>query len=296
MKDAKFKLDFIGIGVPRSGTTWIHNILKDHPQICMSSTKETNFFNDDNEYNKGISYYQEKYYKHCDNNQIRGEFHPGYFNYSNSADRIKNNFPNSKVIICLRNPVDRAYSHFSKHELKGKKHLNKFSDITKVIPNIYIDNSTYSSKIKKYISVFGKNNILILFYNDLIEDPQNFSKKIYNFLGVSSDFTSPKIDRKINFTGERRAKFLFLNSIIFQTERIFIKNKFLNKYVLPIIKKLRIHNLRKLIFRLNMDLKNKKTDKKEIDEETKQKLIEIFNPDIEELEKITGKDLSFWKQ
>ena len=102
--------DFICIGVQRAGTTWLYECLKEHPEVFVPETKELHFFNDN--YEKGIEFYSQ-YFEEADSvNQVIGELTPNYYHDIQALQRISQKLPNVKVILILREPIARAYSHY----------------------------------------------------------------------------------------------------------------------------------------------------------------------------------------
>src|SRR3989338_8844309 len=104
------KIDFIGVGAMRCGTTWIWQCLIEHPRICSIPKKEVNFFREES-YEDRLDEYLAKF-SHCPTDSLKGEFTPSYINRLDCAERIKRFFPDVKIIICLRNPIDRAYDQY----------------------------------------------------------------------------------------------------------------------------------------------------------------------------------------
>jgi len=138
LKNEDFKVDFIGIGAARRGTTWIYECLKEHPQICVSKIKEVRFFSDQRTYRKGMKYYQ-SFFNHCSGNKIKGEISPAYLwgkNGENVASLIKKHFPGVKIFAVLRDPAERAYSHY---------HYD-----------MYIEQGLYYTKLKNILIYFPK--------------------------------------------------------------------------------------------------------------------------------------------
>src|SRR5229473_3108964 len=118
--------DFVIIGTQRGGTTSLYNYLAEHPSIGAASIKEVHFF-DTSHYKQGLAWYRahfppfvQKYYTQHVQKQafITGEASPYYLFHPFAARRMANSLPHVKLIVMLRNPVDRAYSHFY-HELEG---------------------------------------------------------------------------------------------------------------------------------------------------------------------------------
>ena len=119
-KKKDLNVDFIGIGAERSGTTWVSNCLNDHPEICFSKQKEIFFFNkldrhflklENLRYKRGINWYK-GFFNHCAPGAIKGEFTPTYLFCPYAPRRIKSYFPNVKIVVCLRDPVERAFSQY----------------------------------------------------------------------------------------------------------------------------------------------------------------------------------------
>ncbi len=118
--------DFLIIGVQKGGTTslWYH--LKEHPQIQMSpnfigknsigkiNTKEVHFFDNPKQWGKGISWYKSLF---NENSQLQGEATPDYVSDFNAHERMYKDVPNAKLIVILRNPIDRAYSAYN-HQIQ----------------------------------------------------------------------------------------------------------------------------------------------------------------------------------
>ena len=107
---------FIICGTQRGGTTTLYHYLKEHPQICMSEKKEVHYF--DLNYHKSLQWY-ESHFKDCQNKKVKtiGEASPFYMYLREVPERIDETLPDVKLIFILRNPVDRAYSHYW-HEVK----------------------------------------------------------------------------------------------------------------------------------------------------------------------------------
>ena len=107
------ELNFMCIGAVKSATTSLFQILKQHPLISVSSFKEPHFFDNSDNYKKGKEWYLKNYFSNIDSSQVIGEFTPTYLSSNLSPKRISETFgTNIKLIVILRNPIDRAYSHY----------------------------------------------------------------------------------------------------------------------------------------------------------------------------------------
>lgn len=280
MEDKGFKLDFIGIGAPKSGTTWASKCLSEHPEICMSQPKEVHFFNkkyafyrvgETFKYSKGISWYS-SHWNHCNQSQKRGEWGVYYLQDEEAPKLIHKHFPNIKLVAILRDPVERLHSHYL-HPAQNRN-LPPFEEIIKTDKD-FVEQSCYHKHLSRYLSFFPKENILILIYEDIKKDPLAFIQKIYKFLEVDDSFVPPSLHKKVSpLTGKFK----------------FIKGK-KQKKVVVVLEKLRLKNFIKKMVLFFMG--NKKTPI--LSSEIKNELYKTYLPDIENLEKLIDRDLSIWK-
>ena len=225
------KVDFFIVGAPKAGTTSLYYYLDQHPEINMSSIKEPNFFSHKFINKQGL-YYQnrnieriEEYHNLFQKSKERliyGEASVSYLFYD-VAESIKNYNPNAKIIIILRNPVSRAFSHYlMDYKLGFLK--ESFSNIverksTDVKSNLfyqqYIELSQYFKQVERYYQVFDNKNILIINYEDFINNTHSCLCSVSNFLEVDSEYDF-NFKKKHNKSSMPRNKLLhFLYSISF---------------------------------------------------------------------------------
>lgn len=303
-ENKKIKIDFIGLGAAKSGTTWISKCLEEHPQVCFSKPKETVFFNREviifrepniftnknkcfSEYRtKGITEYA-KYFKHCNKKNIKGEWSVEYLNDPLTASEIKGEFPDVKLLICLRNPIERAYSHFHyfQHIHKFETSSMSFEEALVKHPIPYIYKSLYYSRLKPYFELFPRENILILIYEDIKENPKRFIRNIYKFLEIDEFFIPSSLDKKIN--NVTALKYPHLIKVYPTISNLLRKIKL--GFLIRIFKKTRLKKIIKLT-------ESKKTlERSPIKHETREYLQSKFKEDIENLEKLVGRNLDIWK-
>lgn len=205
--------DFLMIGVPRGGTTSLYNYLLESPNIFSPLWKEISYFSD--HYDKGSTWYRhhfpttlQKYYfqKAKRVKFLTGEASSIYLYHPLAPKRIKYTVPNVKMIALLRNPVDRAHSHYWQ-SIRKKRETHSFEEeITKQMKiepkdyyesfsfkdastkndflNQYLAGGIYVEGIKRYFQVFSKNQILILKSEDLYDNLQIIVKNIAKFLEI----------------------------------------------------------------------------------------------------------------
>ena len=189
-----FKLDFIGIGGQRCGTTWVSECLRDHPEICFSKDKETHFFTLRN--HLGFDWLKSNF-NHCESDGIKGEFTTDYFEDISTADKIRETFPEAKIIACVRNPIKRTFSHY----LYRKRKAGYPKKLSQVIEKDYkkiIENSLYGKHFVPFLEKFPKENVLVLVHDESFEDPLAYIQKIYKFLGVDESFVPQSLYEDIN--------------------------------------------------------------------------------------------------
>lgn len=155
--------NFFLVGAAKSGTTYIYECLSKHPNVFLPLYRsEVHFF--DRNYQKGLNYYEKKYHKWRGEEAV-GDMTPSYMQDLNIANLIYKNFPNAKIIFCLRNPVKRSHSAYW-HIYRNTKFNYSFRECFNQRHSIF-KQSLYYEKVKKYYDLFPPKNILVLIYKDL---------------------------------------------------------------------------------------------------------------------------------
>ncbi len=295
MQNKDFKVDFIGIGTSRSASTWIYECLREHPQICMSRPKETQFFN--RNYEKELKWYYKRF-QNCSSSLIKGEYSPGYFASLETPLLIKKHFPDAKLILCLRNPIERAYSHYFLSKIKRKIPPVSFEQILnnpyyKQYRERLIKPGFYYSHLTYWLKIFPRDQILILFYEDIKANPLKFIQNTYQFLDVDSQFSPPSIFRRITVLKE--PKINFLNFYNLNYTKKFLNQRSILKPIIKILKFFKIGFFLKRALRKNYAPPKTNLVKPKMESTTQEYLYQIYYEDIKNLEKLINKDLSFWK-
>lgn len=194
--------NYIIIGTMKSGTTALHDFICKHPEVEKPTKKEIHYFSLFP--NLGNDWYQSHF--HGDSNKIIGEASPTYFDaaYTPSIPRlIKSLCPNIKLILIVRDPIERAVSHF--FHLKNVNKIKEIVDIdinhffgkpykemitkTSILSfflNQTIDFSLYKRKYQIYLSIFDKEQILVLDSSDLKNNARITMNRVYEHIGVDS--------------------------------------------------------------------------------------------------------------
>ncbi|MFH0893856.1 MAG: sulfotransferase domain-containing protein [Bacteroidota bacterium] len=177
--------DFFVIGAAKSGTSSLYEYLTRHPRIFMPELKEPEFFSREAVYNQGIGWYQ-NLFSAAAKDQLCGEASTTYSRWPHTLDAPKlifNTVPDAKFIYIMRNPVDRAYSHYGHHMREGV--TMTFEEALKK-DTIYVDCSMYMDQIKRYLRYFPHEKFLFLFQEELKNNPEALLQKITAFLNLEN--------------------------------------------------------------------------------------------------------------
>jgi hypothetical protein len=207
--------DFILIGAQRSGTTSLFNYLCQHPEIHPAFPKEVHYFS--NHYQKGVNWYR-SHFPLMINKKINVSFHkrkfisgeatPYYLSHPLAAERVNELIPNVQLIVLLRNPVDRAYSHYH-HQVKMGTELLTFTEAInaenerihgeadKIKQDVkyrsynlqnysYLFRGIYLQHLKIWLDFFDREQLLVLESESLLNNQSQVLKQIYDFLGISN--------------------------------------------------------------------------------------------------------------
>lgn len=275
-----FKIDFIGIGTPRAATTWLSTCLKEHPEICLSKIKETNFFSTDKKYEKGIEYYKSYF---LEKDKVLGEFSVEYLASKKAAHRIKKHFPNTKLIVNLRNPADRIYSLYWWNRGRLKEKAKNFEKALKTNKK-YLEEGFCYNKLKEYYSLFNKNKIFVILLKDIKNNPSKVIKQLYSFLGVDENYVPEPVDKLVN--PSREIKYPWLASIV-ETVQFFYRRGIYFDF----LRKIGLH---KKVVNLYENINRKNRKYPAMNSKTRKKLIAYYKKDIKKTAKLINRDLSHW--
>ena len=207
------KPNVLCVGFAKCGTTTLYDIMKQHPDIYLSGIKEPIYYGSKELVkNRGFEWYLNRYYNKNISKQIVMEINP-IIGRDVPAQKIMDDFgKNTKIIFLIRNPMERLYSEFKMNLVDGTCFSNlkdNLCDSTrelydKWIKENFIENDgtyylkesystkfcesgNYYEKIKDYLTVFDKNNVKIIFFEDFIKNPKLECEKIFDFINVKHD-------------------------------------------------------------------------------------------------------------
>jgi hypothetical protein len=191
------RLDFIVAGAQKSGTTALHYFLKKHPQIVLPDRQEMHFFDDEEIFSRPIDYeLLHRAFPPITRSTIAGEVTPSYLYWKPAMERIRNYNPQIKLIILLRNPIDRAFAHWNMQRFKNRESLD-FLDALKEEPRriaqplsiesrrfAYVDRGFYSEQLDRVFKFFPREQVKMIKFEDFRDRKQETLDEIFGFLGA----------------------------------------------------------------------------------------------------------------
>lgn len=289
--------NYLFIGAAKSATTTFFDILKKHEDIFVPKFKEPHFFNIDENYLKGLDWYKKTYFKDINTESIIIDFTPTYLYYKLCAERIFDSLgPNVKFVIILRNPVDRAYSHYNHskrdgHEVSSfedaikleNERIEKFRDKNDFLSELrcsYISQGLYFEMISAYLKYFDLNNFFIInFESEVVQNLDQTLLKLSKFLKLDLS----NLDYEIHSNKSGKPKYKLLQNII--------TNNNLFRKILKIL----VPQKQRQIIRNKIKNFNKEDFVYlQLSEEKRRQLFEkYFRKDIMKLENLIGKKMNW---
>jgi sulfotransferase family protein len=272
--------DFIAVGPPRTGTTWLYRALGGHVGLPRD-TKETDFFSD--HYAKGIDWYLE-FFRDCAPELPMGEISPNYFAAPHAPERIAKHLPRCRIICTLRDPVDRLYSFYRLMRHNGWTRATMAELVESVTPAT--EGSRYAHYLSRWREQFGPAGVLIALYDDLESAPQQFLDTICSFIGIAPIALagSSLLGKRVNSV-TRGPRIALLAEQAWRLRR-WLETRKAGK---PAITMLRKAGVWRFSFRGGGEFGP-------LDPALDRKLRERFRPEVDALEEMIGRDLSAWKE
>lgn len=275
MKNDKCVLpDFLIVGSGKCGTTALKHYLVQHPEVFVYP-REIHFFDHDENYNKGFSFYL-SFFQGVDGEKAIGDESPGYMYEPVAAGRIHKCLPDVKLIFMLRDPVDRAFSEYRMHVLKKIERCS-FEDA--IVGNeVYLKQGFYSEQIKNLLEFFPKEQMFFIVSEEFRRNKEKIMRQVLNFLGVDDGFVFCDLsDRHVGL----RSKSFFYSLLLLLYEKIGVDSEMLDG----------LSGMVKSFF-VRLDVLKKPLV---LNEETRRRLIEYYRVSNGELEQLIGRDdLGCW--
>lgn len=318
MSSSSNQPNFFIVGAAKAGTTSLYHYLAQHPDVYMSPIKEPNFFATDidheairpqvkerirllnidqflkgpmtNGIHRAFIRKPEDYaalFRFADGKKAIGEASASYLFSQTAAQEIHQYNPEAKIIILLRNPVQRMYSHYLMDKRMAVTTLS-FEDAIEddkknkvrnwAAASLYLELGEYYHQVKRFKELFPAKNILILLSEELKSNPAETIQQVYKFLNIDENF-QPDFTREFNTAVVARnsllQKIISINYLRVKIRRLF-KNTGLKKHI------------KQAVFT--------KPEESQMPIETKTKYTEYYKSDILKLSELIQKDLHKWIQ
>lgn len=283
-------LNFLCAGFSKSGTTSLQTAFKRHPAICLPINKESYYLRWRTQFEDAPERFQKRYFPNLEKDKIVGNIEPAY--HDRAMDAYECFGKNLKIILMMRNPIDATYSNF-KMLMKNPttKHMtfyylkhNKFHpDMFDRYLEDYIYNNTdmryqYSKFVKEFIGYFGKEQVKLVFFEEIIANPAYVLDDLQDFIGV------PKKKYK-KLPKSNAAKYVSRNFISAVINRCLYKKKIAMK-ASSVAQMKRYWKVAHFFQNYTYVENNEK-----ISPATREKLRNFYADSVHELEEITGKKL-----
>lgn len=291
--------NFLIIGSAKAGTSSLHYYLRQHPQIFMPFSKEPKFFALEGEElnfrnpDQGINEYSitdladyQKLFDDVRDEIAIGEASPIYLYSEKAADRIKHYIPNVKMIVVLRNPVDRAFSCYTHLRREDYETLSFEEGLAAEGARIadnwshlwhYQTAGYYYKQLKPYLERFDRQQFKIYLFEDLCSDSLGILRDVFEFLDVDTDFV-PDMTKQ-NVSGAPKSKLL---------QKFFSKKNFLRSTIQTVVPDELRRNTAQRIKQWNLG------KKPELSPQMRERLAKAYREDVLKLQDLIDRDLSVW--
>lgn len=231
MVDAASADPFFVLGAAKCGTTSVHRYLDQHPEVCMSEPKEPTFFEFDREFEQGVEWYRRRYFSHYQGERWCGDARQRNLFLPWVPPRIHRQFPRAKLIVLVRNPVERAHSHYW-HNVRHDREPLSFSDavyedVRRIrsgrrlrtsaerrryqeeadpsgLYRTYLDSGYYAEQIQRYLEEYSRDRLRVVVYQSLVESPATVCRELFAFLDVTQDVPLDVTPRNVGYRPRSR--------------------------------------------------------------------------------------------
>ncbi|MBS0124930.1 sulfotransferase family protein [Thetidibacter halocola] len=210
--------DFLVVGAQKGGTTSLFVLLSKHPQLFLPGRKELQFFSSPMLYPKGLEWYSQEFFSTCPKDRLAGEVSPQYMYSTEIARRVHDALPDARIIAILRDPIDRAWSHYQmtcrrQQETRAPEAAmaaalaTDETDTDAPETARYLQFSDYERVLSEYLRLYGRDRLLILFQEDLDKRPEAVMRQVCAFLGID-EVIPENVNVRVHQSGEVRFKLL----------------------------------------------------------------------------------------
>ena len=268
------KPDFIIIGAMKCATTTLHDQLAAQPGVFMSTPKEPNFFSDEAEWKRGLDWYW-GLFAGAEQGDLCGESSTHYTKlptHPRAIDRIAEHVPDAKFIYVMRHPVDRLVSHYV-HEWTQRVIDGPIGSAVDAHPEL-VQYGQYAMQLQPWLERFGRERVLPVFFDRLRAHPQDELARVCRFVGYTREPKWHDLPPG-NVSAERMRKSKWRDLLVEAPVLSTIRRRLVPQSVRDRIKKLWMMK-----------------DRPELAERERRRLVELFDPDLAQLGRALGIELS----
>lgn len=287
----------ICVGAAKAGTTSLHALMSRHPEVCTTIVKETDFFYYEDLYTKGTEYYLREYFPSNCTGKVLFEADPAYMYGLDCIKRIYIAAPHAKIIVMLRNPVDRAFSQYayrmgyqrydeSFEQMCRNEHMRIVGSDLERMEYGCLDRSRYAEQIERILALFPREQVYFILFERFIKNQQVEFEAVQRWLGLTPVNVG---SARENVGGKPRS--LLLAKLLYHPRYRALR---LRMGRLVFGKALR-RSIYRLVSRAN-HASHDMQDEPKLDLALRRKLLEDFSLEIERTQRLTGLDLSLWTQ
>lgn len=278
------RVDVIGIGTQRSASTWVFNALDSHPDVSTgepANNKELNFFNC--HYQRGYDWYHGLFE---DRTPPCAEYSVLYWIAGDVPERIHRYNPDAKLILTVRDPVDRVRSQH-RHQYRRGRLPDSDPSLSRALEQnpTYVKQGRYATHLKRFLKYFNRSSVKILLLEDILNEPENTVEELYDFLDINRQFRPNHLRTTVNRS--KAFRFDFLKELRFSLATGLRST--LGDWSVDLIKKTSLPSLLRQF--------NEQSAERELpapDPATLDQLRKTFRPEVREFAKLIGRDLSHW--
>jgi hypothetical protein len=194
--DSTILPNFIYIGTSKAGSTWIFNLLSHHPDVFMVPNKGLYFF--DSHYDRGLDWYLSHFAASGDY-RVRCEISHSYLHSNNACQRIAELNPDVKLMVCVREPADRAFSEYL-DLVKNNRFRGTFEEALRERPSL-TDYGRYYTHLRPYYEQFGPDRIFVAVFDDIKNAPAELVERMFSFLDIKHVVKSAHVTQNVNAGG-----------------------------------------------------------------------------------------------
>jgi len=181
------KPNFIYIGPDKAGSSWLHEVLLRHPQVFLSPAKDLYFF--DRYYDRGIAWYLRQFDDAGPEHVVVGEVCQDYLFHPEAPQRIADSLGSCRMMVTLRDPADRAFSSYL-YMLRSGWAPGTFLEALEGQPML-LEHGSYATALDRFTDRFGRDQIYVAVFDDLVADPQAFIDSLTSWLDITPVTLSP---------------------------------------------------------------------------------------------------------